>query len=89
MLTFVEAVTSMSGAVIIPDLTVNQIAVEALKKFIAINGFTQSVLQRDGRSGLLAFQEQVGREMSLPTQVSPPYSHQSQVTVERLHNTFF
>ena len=39
-------------------------------------------LQCDGHSGLLALQEQAGREMSLPTQVSPPYSHQSQGAVE-------
>ena len=37
----------------------------------------------------LALQEQVGHEMSLPTQISPPYSHQSQGTVERFHKTLY
>ena len=71
VLTFVETVTSMSGAVIVPDLSANQVAIKALKKFIAVNGFTKSVLQCDGHSGLLALQEQVGQEMSLATQISP------------------
>ena len=83
VLTFIETITSMSGAVIVPDLSANQVAVKTLKKFIAVNGFTKSVLQCDGHSGLLALQEQVGQEMSLPTQISPPYSHQSQGTAER------
>ena len=85
--TFVEMITFMLGAVIVPDLSANQVAIKALKKFIAVHGFTKSVLQSDGHSGLLALPEQVGREMSLPTQVSPPYSHQSQGAVERLHKT--
>ena len=89
VLTFVETVTSMSGAVIVPDLSANQVAIKTLKKFIAVNGFTKSVLQCDGHSGLLALQEQVGQEMSLPTQISPPYSHQSQGTVERFHKTLY
>ena len=63
--------SSTSGAVIVPDLSENQVAIKALKKFIAVNGFTTSVPQCDGHSGLLAFQEQVSRDMSLPTQVSP------------------
>ena len=79
----------MSGAVIVPDLSANQVAIKTLKKFIAVNGFTKSVLQCDGHSGLLALQEQVGQEMSLPTQISPPYSHQSQGTVERFHKTLY
>ena len=54
VLTFIETTTSMSGAVIVPDLSVNQVALKALKKFIAVNGFTKSVLQCDGHSGLLA-----------------------------------
>ena len=89
VLTFVETITSMSGAVIVPDLSANQVAVKTLKKFIAVNGFTKSVLQCDGHSGLLALQEQVGLEMSLPTQISPPHSHQSQGTVERFHKTLY
>ena len=87
VLTFVETITSMSGAVIVPGLSANQVAIEALKKFIAVNGFTKSALQCDGHSGLLALQEQVGQEVSLPTQIRPPYSHQSQGTVERFHKT--
>ena len=35
VLTFVETVTSMSGAVIFPDLSAKQAAIKALKKFIA------------------------------------------------------
>ena len=89
VLTFVETITSMSGAVIVPDLSANQVAIKALKKFIAVNGFTKSVLQCEGHSGLLALQEQVGQEVSLPTQISPPYSHQSQGTVERFHKTLY
>ena len=77
VLTFVETITSMSGAVIVPDLSASQVAVKTLKRFSAVNGFTKSVLQCDGHSGLLALQEQVGQEMSLPTQTSPLYSHQS------------
>ena len=79
----------MSGSVIVPDLSANQVAVKTLKKFIGVNGFTKSVLQCDGHSGLLALQEQVGQEMSLPTPISPPYSHQSQGTVERFHKTLY
>ena len=84
-----KTITSMSGAVIVPDLSANQVAVKALKKFTAVNGLTKSVLQCDGHSELLALQEQVGRGMSLPTQVSPPYSHQSQGTVERFQKTLY
>ena len=89
VLTFVETVSSMPGAIIVPDLSANQVAIKALKNFIEVNGFTKSLLQCDGHSGLLALQEQVGHEMSLPTQVSPPYSHQSQGTVERFHTTLY
>ena len=63
VLTFVETSTSMSGAGIVPDLPAHQVAIKALKKLIAVNGFTKSVLQCDGHSGI---QEQVGRDMSLP-----------------------
>ena len=77
----------MSGAVIVPDLSANQAAIKTLKKLIAINGFTKSVLQCDGHSGLPGLQEQVGHEMSLPA--DPPYSHQSQRTVERFHKTLY
>ena len=82
VLTFVETTTSMSG---VPDLSANQVAIKALKKLIAVNGFTKSVLQCDGHSGLLALQEQVGQEMSLPTQIS----HHSQGTVERFYKTLY
>ena len=37
----------------------------------------------------MTLQDQVGRELSLPTQISPPYSHQSQGTVERFHKTLY
>ena len=70
-------------------MSAKQVAVKTLKKLTAVNGFTKSVLQCDGHSGLLAFQEQVGQEMSLPTQINPPYSHQSQGTVERFHKTLY
>ena len=88
VLTFVETVSSMSGAVIVPDLSANQVVI---KKLTAVNGFTKSVLQCDGHSGLLALQEQVGQDMSLPTQSSLPYSHQSQSqgTIERFHKTLY
>ena len=60
-------------------MSANQVAIKSLKKLlVAVNGFTKSVLQCDGDSGLLALQEQVGRDMPLPSQLSPPYSHQSQ-----------
>ena len=41
VLTFVETVSSMSGAVIAPDTSANQVAIKALRKFIAVNGFTR------------------------------------------------
>ena len=50
-------------------------------------GFNHSVLQCDGHSGLMKLQDQVGKDLSLPTQTSPPYSHQSQGTVERFRKT--
>ena len=53
---------SMSGAVIVPDLSTNQVAIKALQQFTAVNGFINSVIQRDGRSGLLGLQELFGRE---------------------------
>ena len=43
----------------------------------------------DGHSGLMKLQDQVGEDLSLPTQISPPYSHQSQGTVERLRTTLY
>ena len=73
----------MCDAVIVPDLSANQVGVKALKQFIMVNGFAHSVLQRDGHSGLMKLQDQ------LPTQISPPYSHQSQGTVERFHKTLY
>ena len=89
ILTFIETSTSMCGAVIVPDLSANQVGVKALKQFIMVNGFTHSVLQCDGHSGLMKLQDQVGKDLSLPTQISPPYSHQSQGTVERFHKTLY
>ena len=86
---FVETTTSVLGAVIVLDLSANQVALKTLKKLIAVNGFTKSVLQCDGHAGLPALQEQVGQDMSLPTQISPPYSHQSQGTVGRFHKTLY
>ena len=89
VLTVIETSTSMRGAVIVPDLSANQVGVKALKRFIMVSGFTHSVLQCDGRSGLTKLQDQVGKDLSLPTQISPPYSHQSQGTVERFHKTLY
>ena len=85
--TFVETITSMSGAVVVPDHSASHVEVRALKQFIAVNGFTKSVLQCDGHAGLLNLQEQVARDLSLPTQISPQYSHQSQGSVERFRKT--
>ena len=77
----------MCGAVMVADLSANQVGVKALKQFIMVNRFPHSVLQCDGHSGLMKLQDQVGKDLSLPTQISPPYSHQSQGTVERFHKT--
>ena len=85
----VEMIASMSGAVIAPDLSANPVAIKALKQFIVVNSFTKSVIQCDGHSGLLRLQEQVGREMSLPTQVWPSYCHQCQGIVERFRKTLY
>ena len=89
ILSFIETSTSMCGAVIVPDLSANQVGVKALKQFTVVNGLTDRVLQCDGHSGLMKFQDQVGKDLSLPTQISPPYSHQSQGTVERFHKTLY
>ena len=89
VLAFVETTTSMPGAVIVPDLSANPVAIKALKQFIAINGFTKSAIKCNGHSGLLRLRRQVGREMSLPTQVSPPYNHQNPGTVEWFHKTWY
>ena len=70
-------------------LSANQVGINALKQFIMVNGFTHSVLQWDGHSCLMKLQDQVGKDLSLPTQISPPYSHQSQGTVERFHKTLY
>ena len=72
VLTFTETSTSICGAVIVPDLSANQVGIKALKQFIMVNGFTHSVLQCDGHSGLMKLQDQVGKDLSLPTQISPP-----------------
>ena len=72
----------MCGAVIAPDLSANQVAIKALKKFTMVNGYSHSVLHCDGHSGLMQDQDQVGKDLSWPTQISSPYSHQSQGTVE-------
>ena len=89
VLTFIETSTSMCGAVTIPDLSANQVRVKALKQLIMVNGFTHSVLQCNGHSGLMKLQDQVGKDLSVPTQISPPYSHQSHGTVERFHKTLY
>ena len=89
VLTFIETSTSMCGAVIVPDLSANQVGIKSLKQLTMVNGFTHSVLYCDGHSGLMKLQDQVGKDLSLPTQISPPYSHQSQGTVERFHKTLY
>ena len=89
VLTFIETSTSMCGAVIVPDLSANQVGVKVLKQFIMVNGFTHSVFQCDGHSGLMKFQDQVGTNPSLPTQINLPYPHHSQGTVERVHKTLY
>ena len=89
VLTFIKTTTSMCGAVIVPDLSANQVAVKALKQFIIVNEFTHNVLQCDGHSGLMKLQDQVGREVSPPTQISPTYSDQSQGNVEKFHKTLY
>ena len=61
----------MCGAVIVPDLSANQAAIKALKQLIMVHGLTQSVLQCDGHSGLMKLQDQVGKDLSLPTQSVP------------------
>ena len=53
----IETSTSMCGAVIVPDLSANQVGIKALKQFIVVNGFTHSVLQCDGHSGLMKLQD--------------------------------
>ena len=88
-LTFIESSTSMCGAVIVPDVSANQVGIKALKQFIMVNGFTHSVLQCDGHSGLMKLQDQVGKDLSLPTQISPPYSRQSQGAVERFRKNLY
>ena len=70
ILIFIETSTSMCGAVIVPDLSANQVGIKALKQFTMVNGFTHSVLQCDGHSGLTKLQDQVSKDLSLPTQ--PP-----------------
>ena len=52
-----------------------------------VNGFTHSVLQCDGHSGLMKLQDQAGKDLSLPVQISPPYSRQSPGTVASFHKT--
>ena len=79
----------MSGAVIVPDLSANQVAIRVLKQFIAINGFTKSVIQCDDHSNFINFQEPIGRKLPLLTQVSPPSCHQNQNTIERFHETLY
>ena len=79
----------MSGAVIVPDLSANPVEIKVLTQFIAVNAFAKSVIQCDGHSGLLKLQEQVGRELSLPAHVCPPYSHQTQGTVETFRKTLY
>ena len=37
----------------------------------------------------MKLQDQVGKYLSLPTQISPPCSHQGQGTVERFHKTLY
>ena len=66
VLTLVETVTAMSGAMIVPDLSASQLALKVLKQLTAVNGFAKSVIQCDGHSSLLRLQEQVGQEATLP-----------------------
>ena len=80
VLTFVETVTAMSGAIMVPDLSANQVEIEALKKLIAVNGFTKSVFKH--------FKNQLVMTRHYPLK-SVPYSHQSQDTVARFHKTLY
>ena len=42
--TFAETIAAMSGAIIVVVLSENPVAVNGLKQFIAVNGFTKSVI---------------------------------------------
>ena len=65
VLTCIEVTASMCGAVIVPDLSANQVAIKTLKQFIIVHGFIHSVPQRDGHSGLMKLQDHAGKELSL------------------------
>ena len=57
------------------------------QKWIIINGFSDAIIQCDAETSLIQLTEKIASELGLRHQVSPPYSHQSQGRVERLHRT--
>ena len=59
-----------------------------LHRWIVKHGFTKSILQSDHATSLMQLVNTVSTDLklpTLPTRVSPPYSHQSQGNVERFH----
>ena len=62
---------------------------QQIKKWIATNGFANSILQTDSEAAILQLGEHVARELGLRFRASPPHSHQSNGAMERLHRTLF
>ena len=56
--------------------------------WVVKHGFTKSILQSDAETSLTQVVNTVATDLNLPTRVSPPYSHQLQGKVERLHNDY-
>ena len=82
VLTFVETVTLMSRPVIVPDLSAKQVAIKALKQFIAVSGFTKSFLNVMITEVFSIFKNKLLDLFRFPLRSAFPCSHQSQGTVE-------
>ena len=65
----------------------NKHQVAQAKKWIIINSFSDATVQCDAETSLIQLTEKISSELGLRHRVSPPYSHQSQGRVERLHRT--
>ena len=86
ILSLIETTTGMSHAIMTHRKGITKHQLHQAKKWIIINGFSDAVIQCDAETSLI-MTEKTASELGLQHRVSPPYSHQSQVRVERFHRT--
>ena len=80
ILTAIESTTGLCTAVLTSKKSYTPHQAAQLHRWIVKHGFTKSILQSDAETSLMQLVNTVSSELNLPTRVSPPCSHQSQVT---------